>query len=233
MYWLYLVIFIMAVIIPDIFRKDFMGMPHERIDELMIFLLGGIGFLLFIFKEHQLTAQKKEKEREQRRLQQTATDLVESYTYIGEINRKMDLLMQIGIGLSNRTNLTEKHEKEVYKSIIESAKSLLKAECATLAFFNLKTKKVVEQINYDDKCGSLEQNTDIFTMEENVFVRQNGDFMIFCSNKTIDDIKSYLIVKTSDEFQGRDNNNQEILKYLTEQALILHAYVAKNPVNQK
>jgi hypothetical protein len=216
--------------IPDIFNVDILGISHERIDELMIFFLGGFGFLFFIRKEHQLTIQKKEKEREQRRLQQTAKDLIESYTYIGEINRKMDLLMQIGIGLSDRTNLTEKHEKEIYKSIIESAKLLLKSAGATLVFFNLQDKKIIKQICYDDKCGSLEQNTDIFSMEENIFVKHEKDFMVFCSNKTINNIKGYLIVRSFDEFQGQDNNNQEIMKYLVEQALILYAYITKNPV---
>lgn len=232
MYWLYLIIFIVAIMIPDIFNQDFRGIPHERIEELMIFLLGGFGLLLFIWKEHQLAIQKKEKDKEQRRLQQTARDLVESYTYIGEVNRKMDLLMQIGIGLSNRTNLTEKYEKELYKSITEAAISLLRAKCATLVFFDIKTKKVIKQIYYSDNCASFEQNIEIFSMEKNIFMKQEEDLIVFCSNKTIGDIKSYLIIKSFDEFQGRDNNNQEILKYLAEQALILFAYVAKNPFNK-
>ncbi|MDP1620133.1 MAG: hypothetical protein Q8M12_04000, partial [bacterium] len=86
MYWLYLIIFIIAVMIPDIFREDYFGIPHEQIEELAIFILGLLGFLFFILKEHQLVVQEKEKKREQRRLQQTARDLIESYSYIGEIN---------------------------------------------------------------------------------------------------------------------------------------------------
>lgn len=232
MYWLYLVIFVIAVLIPEIFRKDYFGLPHERIEELAIFLLGMIGFLFFILKEHQLAIQEKEKKREQRRLQQTARDLIESYSYIGEINRKMDLLMQIGIGLSERTNLNEKREKEIYQSITESASFLLKAECAMLVFFNIKTNKVIKHICHSEKCGSLEQNAAFFSMGENIFIKQVGKHIVFCSHETIDDVKSYLIIKSFDEFQGRDNNNQEIIKYLASQALILYSYIVKNPANK-
>ncbi|MDP1884436.1 MAG: hypothetical protein Q8L10_03620 [Candidatus Moranbacteria bacterium] len=232
MYWLYLAIFIIAVMIPDIFREDYFGIPHERIEELAIFLLGMLGFLFFILKEHQLAVQEKEKKREQRRLQQTARDLIESYSYIGEINRKMDLLMQIGMGLSERTNLNEKREKEIYHSITESATFLLKAECATLVFFNVRTNEIIKHVCHNDKCGSPEQKPDLFLMGENIFIKQSGDYIVFRSHETIDDIKSYLIIRSFDAFQGRDNNNQEIIKYLASQALVLYSYIAKNPVSR-
>ncbi|MFA7209188.1 MAG: hypothetical protein WC120_02790 [Parcubacteria group bacterium] len=232
MYWLYLMIFIIAVMIPDIFRDDYFGMPHEQIEELAIFLLGMIGFLFFILKEHQLAVQEKEKRREQRRLQQTARDLIESYSYIGEINRKMDLLMQIGMGLSERTNLSEKRENEIYQSITESASFLLKAECATLLFLDIGTNKVIKHVCHNEKCDSLEQDANLLLMGENIFIKQSGNHIVFRSHETVDNVKSYLVIKAFDEFQGRDNNNQEIIKYLASQALILYSYIAKNPISR-
>jgi len=233
MYWLYLLIFITVVMVPDIFKDNFLGMSHERVEEVAIFLLGSFGILLFIFKEKQIALEKKEKEKEQRRLQQTAKDLIESYSYIGEINRKMDLLMQIGMGLSDRTNLTEKHEKDIYRSITESATFLLKAECATLVFFDITSKRVIKHICHNDKCGSLDKNPELFSMEEDVFMKQVGESIIFCSHKIIDNVRGYVIVKTFDDFQAKDNNNQEIIKYLSDQALMLYSYIVKNPINKK
>jgi len=43
----------------------------------------------------------------------------------------------------------------------------------------------------------------------------------------------YLVVKSFDEFQSRDNNNQEILKYLASQALFLYSYLAKSSADNK
>ena len=229
MYWLYLIIFILAIMIPDIIHgTDRLGLPHERIEELAIFLLGMFGFLAFIFKERQLKVQQREREKGQQRLQQTAKDLIESYNYIGEINRKMDMLMHIGIGLSERTGLSKKREKEIYQSIIEAATFLLKGKCATIIFFNTKINKIIKDCCLDEKCSNLDRNEGFFAMDENVTIKFTQDFVVFRSNKTINDIRAYLIIKSFDEFQSRDNNNQEILKYLASQALFLYSYLSKS-----
>jgi len=227
MYWFYLLIFIIAVLIPDIIRTDIFGVPQERFEEFAIFVLGIIGFLFFILKEHQLDVQRKEKEREQRRLQQTAKDLVESYSYIGEINRKMDILMQIGIGLSERPSLNKTREAEIYKSILESANFLLKAECTSLRFVNTKAIRTIKEVSLNDKCNSF-KNDDLLKMGEHVHIKHFKDIMVVSSHRSINDIKTYLIISSFEASQGMDNNNQEILKYLVSQALYLYSYAAKN-----
>lgn len=227
MYWFYLLIFIVAVLVPDIIRKDFFGVPQEQVEELAIFILGISSFLFFILKEHQLDVQRKEKEREQRRLQQTAKDLVESYSYIGEINRKMDILMQIGIGLSERPNLNKAREQEIYKSILDSANFLLKSNCSSLRFVNVKSGRTIKDVSSNDMCPIF-KNSDLLKMGEHVYIKHFGDFIAVCSRKSINDIRTYLIMNSFDEVQGMDNNNQEILKYLVSQALYLYSYAARS-----
>ncbi len=233
MYWLYLIIFTIAVMIPDIFKSDVFGLHHEQIQELAIFLLGMAGFLFFIAKDHQLAIHHKEKEREQRRLQQTAKDLVESYSYIGEINRKMDMLMHIGLGLSERSTLNEKQEHEIYQAIIDSTTSLLKARCSTIRFVQVDTGRIVKDVVFDEKCRSFKDGINFFEMEDDIYMKNVEDFMIFRSEKTMNGIKSYLIVKSPDKFLSENNNNQEIIKYLTAQALFLYSYLAKSSIYQK
>lgn len=227
MYWFYLTIFIIAVMIPDIFREDAFGLQHEQIDQLAILIIGIAGFLFFIIKEHQLELQLKEKNNEQRRLQQTAKDLVESYSYIGEINRKMDMLMQIGIGLSERTNLNIKKERDICQSITEAASFLLKARCATIVFYDVNAKEIIRNVCLDEKCENLNTDADFFVMEDNVEIKSIDDNFIICSHKIINGVRSYLIIKSFDKNQSADNNNQEILKYLVSQTLFLYNAVDK------
>lgn len=228
MYWFYLIAFIIAVLVPDIIRSDLFGIPRNQAQELALFLLGMLSFLFFILKEHQLAIQKKEKEKEQRRLQQTAKDLVESYSYIGEINRKMDMLMRIGLGLSDRPAINRSKEKAIYQSIIDASNFLLKAECSTLRFVNVRTKHTVKEVNADKACRNY-SNSDLLKIGENIHIKNFKDHIIVSSHKAIDNIKGYLIIDKFDESQGKDNNNQEILKYLVAQALFLYSYAAKSP----
>ena len=74
--------------------------------------MGAMAFAIFIKNEQQLIFHKKEKEKDKKKIEQTVKDLVESYSYIGEVNRKMDLLMNTALGLSDRSVLSKAHEKE-------------------------------------------------------------------------------------------------------------------------
>jgi len=233
MYWLYLIIFTVAVMIPDIFKNDALGLHHEQVQEIAIFLLGMIGFLFFMVKDHQLSIHHREKEREQRRLQQTAKDLVESYSYIGEINRKIDMLMQIGMGLSERSTLNKQQERDIYQSIIDSSTSLLKAKCATIRFVRIDTGKIVKDVVFDENCRALKEVINFFEMEENIFIKTIDEFIVFRSQKIINGIQSYIIIKSPDKFLSENNNNQDIIKYLVSQSLFLHSYLSKSSIYQK
>lgn len=226
MYWFYLAIFIIAVLVPDIIRTDFYFLTETRLEELLIFLLGMIGFLIFAFKEHQLFIQKEEKAKSQKRLKQAAKDLVDSYSYIGEVNRKMDILMQIGLGLADRSEISKKKEKEIYYTIIDAANSLMKAKCSHLRFVDLKNQRTRKEISAGSECHRI-KNSELVGMGDNVNIKRKNGYLVAASFKQIDNVKGYLIVEGYNELEAENINNQEILKFLAMQALFLYTYVSR------
>lgn len=228
MEWYYLFIFILMLMVPRFFKEDVLGLSHEGVEEVALLMLGLIGFSFFMVKKYQLKRSIMEKEKESRRSQQTAKDLVESYSYIGEINRKMDMLMQIGIGLSNHTSLNKQKENELYKSIVEAASFLLKSDCSILLFMDINENKIKKQICFDHNCANFNKGADFLKMEKNVYIKQGEGYIVASSQKTVDGVKSYLISKSFDSFEANDNNNQEILKYLASQALFLYSFSNMN-----
>lgn len=223
MEWYYLIIFILAVMVPRLVTEDIFGLSPEMVEEIIIFILGLIGFAFFLTKRYQLRINIIEKEKEHRKLQQTAKDLVESYSYIGEINRKMDLLMQIGIGLTNHGNIEKHKENEIYKSILEASNFLLKAETSLLMFVDTRENRIKKELCLDNKCGCFNRSPEFLKMEKNVFIKKEGEYMIATSQKEMGGVRAYLIAKSFDQFQANDNNNQEILKYMASQALFLYS----------
>lgn len=226
MYWFYLIIFILAVLVPDVVRTDFYFLTETRLEELLIFLLGMAGFLIFIFKERQLFIQKEEKAKSQKRLKQTAKDLVDSYSYIGEVNRKMDILMQVGLGLSDRSAINKNKEKEIYHTIIGAASSLTKAKCSHLRFMDIKSRRTKREINTGDGYKKA-KNSELAEMGDNVNIKKKNDYLVASSFKQINGVKGYLIVEEYSELEAENINNQEILKFLATQALFLYSYVAR------
>lgn len=227
MYWIFTILFAIAVMIPDIIRGDVYFLAEERAEEVAIFILGSIAFLTFIQNERRMAIQKKEKERTQKKMDQAVKDLVDSYSYIGEVNRKMDILMEVALGLADHSILDRKKEKETYDSIINAANFLLKAESTTIRFINLKTNKTEKEIWLSKETGLVMSNEALTDMGENINIKKQNDALIVSSPQRIRDVKSYLVIKGYDENEEGKPKNMEILKLFASQAIFLYSYMLK------
>jgi len=229
MYWAYLVLFILAIFVPDFVKGGIYSFPHERLEELLIFSFGVIGFLIFIFKEHQLIVKEFEGKKIIKKLFNTNKELEASYTYIGEVNRKLDILMQVGLGLIKHGRRARTKEREAYDSILSAAVSLLKAKNAVLRFVDVGTNKTQKEMFYLDNCHSI-KNDEFLEMGEHVNIKKGERYVIASSFKNINNIKCYLIVEgcaegcaITESENVTTGNNDEILKFLASHALFLYA----------
>ncbi|NTU66638.1 MAG: hypothetical protein HGB08_01815 [Candidatus Moranbacteria bacterium] len=228
MYWIFLVLFITAVLVPDLIRGQVYFITEERAEEILIFVLGMIAFLTFINNERKIAHQKKEKEKAEKKIDQTVKDLVDSYSYIGEVNRKMDILMGVALGLSDRSALDRKKENEIYLSILNAATFLLKAESVMLRFVNIKTGRTEKEIKLPETGKMTVSNKVLVGIEENMNLKKQNDSIIISSSQKISDIKSFLVAHDYDENEENKPKNIEILKLFASQAIFLHSYMSKS-----
>ncbi len=227
MYWIFAIIFSIAIMIPDIIRGNISFLAEERAEEAAIFILGSVAFLTFVQNERRIAFQKKEKANTQKQMNQAMKDLIDSYSYIGEVNRKMDILMDVTLDLADFSALDKKKEKEVYESIINAASFLLKADSAMIRFINLKTNKIEKEISLSQHNSLNISNKDMVDMGENINVKKQEDILIISSPRKIGEIKSYIIVAGYDENEESKPKNMEILKLFASQAIFLYSYILK------
>jgi len=223
MYWIFSVLFIIAVMIPDIIRGNIYFLQEERAEEVVLFILGSVAFLTFLQNERRLAIQKKEKENAQKQMHQTVKDLVDSYSYIGEVNRKMDILMEVALGLADRSLLDRKKEREVYESIVNATNFLLKASTTTLRFINVETKKTEREFKMPEESSVHIPNENLIDMPENVNVKKEKNCLIIASSQKINQIKGYFIISDYDDTEEKKPKNIEILKLFASQAIFLYA----------
>ena len=228
MYWIFLIIFIITVLVPDLVRQDVSFLPEIRAEEILIFLMGALAFVIFLKNEQQLIFHKKEKEKDEKRIEQTVKDLVESYSYIGEVNRKMDILMNIALGLSDRKVLSQADEKEIYASIVSAANFLLKADLAALRFVDIKSWRIKKEFR-SEGSGNLVKNGQLSEIPENVNVKKFGECLVISSPQEIKNIRSYIMICGYDGEEENNPKNLEILKVFASQALFLYSYVHTQP----
>jgi hypothetical protein len=209
--------------VPDIIDGKLWIFSENRVEEILIFLLGATAFLIFIKSEQKLIFHKKEKEKDQKKINQTVKDLVESYSYIGEVNRKIDILMSVALGFSDSSNLNKSQEEEIYKSIVIATNSLLKAESTSLRLIDIDTKKTKKESRTKKENNSI-KNSELLAMEEKTTLKKNDDCLIISSGKKINGVKSYLIICGYDKEEESNSKNLEIIKVFVSQALFIYAY---------
>lgn len=224
MYWIFLILFIITVLIPDIIRGNVFFLSQIRAEEVAIFLMGAIAFIVLTRREEIILFQKKEKEADQKKIDQAVRDLLESYSYIGEVNRKMDILMNIALGLTDRSTLNRAKEEEIYQSIISAANFLMKADSSSLRFVNLKKGRTEKELNVLEKKVPV-KNSDLTEMKDEVTVEKKKGCLIVASTQKINDTKSYLLICGYDREAESNPKNIEMLKVFVSQALFLHSYV--------
>lgn len=232
MYWIFLILFIITILIPDMVRGPVFFLTEERAEEVAVFLMGAIAFLVFIQNEYKLSIQKKEKEKEQKKMKQAVKDLVESYSYIGEVNRKMDIIMSIALGLSDRSTLNKNREKEIYESIVSAANFLMKADYSLLRFVDNSNSRNLKEIKMEKKKVPV-FNEDLIKMGNSVNVKKIKDCLIICSPQKINEIRGYLIICGYDEEEEKNPKNMEILKVFASQALFLYSYLSLENGNKE
>lgn len=220
MYWIYLILFIFAVFTPDIIQRDFPYIPEEKAEELLIFILGSIAFLIFLQKEKQLFIKTKEKSKIQREASLTSRDLTDTYSYIGEINRKMDILKDIALGITEGPALTDDKKMELYHSIIHAVQMFSKSAHVSLRFINVKKSEIIKEIRSSKKAKCDIVNPTM--TKENRSFMETDDIFFIRSPKTVDDIVACIAIEKRNKNQKIED--PELIKALASQALFLFVF---------
>jgi hypothetical protein len=219
MYWIYLVFFILAVFSHDIVQHGFGFISRSALEELLILGLGVFGFGIYMWKDRQINTEQEAKKLGQKKLDRALKDLVESYSYIGEVNRKMDILMNVALGLTDRSTLNKKKEEEIYHTIINAANSLAQADCSFLRLINIETNAIIKEIGAH-KCKIKVEMKELIGMHDGINVKKENGTLVVSSRQTIKKIRSFLIIQN---YKQAEEKSEELLKVLASQALFVHS----------
>lgn len=205
MQWIYLILFACAVLVPELIRRDFSRIQEERIETVLIFFFGVIGFLIYFAKEKSLIRHLSDKLRLQQERQDMTRDLSDSYSYIGEVNRKMDLMMSLVLDLPEAAMLFRKGEKKnVYRSLASAILLFSKSDTFSLRIVDREERRMEKEIREggNEECFAVPMDT--LLASDQVF-REEGGCVIARSPKSIGPYSAYLIFpKTVNRHEDRE-----------------------------
>lgn len=223
MYWINLVLFVAIVFVPEFVRHGVGILPENTVEELFLFGFGMLWFGLFMFREKQLEKTDKERSKNQRSLNQLSKDLNTSYSYIGESNRKLDILKSIILGISAGERLTEKKCKELLYVVLQSAQLLARSNRVMLRFIQENDDTILKEIKNDPELvfNLAKEDAQKLNGKGHVFW-ENKDCFVFAARGHSLEVKAMLVV-----FKDASHHNIEdieILKTLVSYALFIFSH---------
>jgi hypothetical protein len=200
--------------VPDIIKNEVFTLGEEKAEEIAIFMLGIVGFLIFLFTEKRHSRNLEEKIKMQKEASTTFKDLKYSYSYIGEINRRLDILINIISNPPEDLNDFITKKEKAYESISNSIKILGKTNNFAIIFFNKKTSKIEEEFIEGKKIISGIKD-DIYRKDKCII--ETDKYTAVCSPNNIGDLSARIIIPKR---KNQSFEDLELMKSLASQALL-------------
>lgn len=220
MYWIYLVIFILAILTPKFIQHEFFLLKENDIESLLIFCFGAFGFMVYLAKEKMLLRVFREKLHLQKQTNIITRDLSDSYSYIGEMNRKLDIVKELIFTLPKTTSESlGKGPGAVYRPLLEAASMLAKTDQVTLCFAEKKSKEWKAAYPKDNAQRLVDRfaPAELFLKEK--FFWETNDVIIVRSPRSAKGMSAFLLFsKTRNHFEDSD-----VFKLLVSEALLLYS----------
>lgn len=220
MFFLYLVIFIVIVSTPFIVQDGFWIFMEDDAEALLLLCAGVVSFFIYRFRDYQVFQNIKDRVRLQRLFARAQRDLSESYSYIGQANRRADIMYEIFSDLSRVTSDQYDH------AIADALEMLPHAKEYSFRLINLATMHNVTKI---DQSKNLQRLPDAIFCKKNASrMYRHRDILFVYSEVPEQQIRSCLAVP----FSERAEDDAEFFKALTAYFIMIYALHKNSCINQ-
>ncbi len=203
---IYLIFFALAVLSPSIYARDYFGVPEAILEEATIFLFGLAGIMTFTRYERLVERREQEQAKIQSDLDRVKTELIESYAYIGSINRKFELVKS----MANNTSLSvadrSRIPKELLQALTKNALAAVSAQAALLRIMDLdKLRTEAEFYAFQkEKVPFRVANRELKTLDERkgkhafILTEDGQEVLVIPSAQADRQVKAFLILLLSE-----------------------------------
>lgn len=223
MYWIYLTLFVLAILTPQFIAREVGFLREEDVEALLIFCFGAFGFMIYLAKEKTLLKLIREKLHLEKQTSLITRDLSDSYSYIGEMNRKLDIVQDFIFDLPKVTAVALKDESNIYTSLLETVSLLGKTDQVALCFVHTRNK-TMECVYEKNGANFFAQSlTAAELLAEGKYFWQTNDRAVVRSPRQARGVSAFLVFgKTVNRIEDSD-----VFKILVSQALLLYMFEGK------
>jgi hypothetical protein len=225
MYFIYFTVFVLMVFTPVMVSNRVLGMSslgEEPTEVMIILFLGAIGFAIYLWQEKKFKINFKKRIEVQKESHQIFKDLGEAYSYIGEVNRKLEIMKGTALGISENF---EKRGALAYVPFFQAFALLGKSKKIIIQFWDLQNKQLLGEVKTDAKLkiDSGVKCEDVLDRDEKFL--ETEDYYFAKSPKDIQGVVGLVAIKRI--LSSHKVEDPEMLKALVAEALQLFVIAGK------
>ena len=229
----YLIFFVLAVMTPSIVPKDMFGVPQQHIEEILIFLFGLGGLGTFTLYERLMERRTKERDDAIQSAERAMKELVESYRYIGSVNRQIDVLKKHVNETSMELMGKRAYWKDLLLSLAANAAACTNAKRVLIRFVELEKLRTDREVYHhlEGKKMIKISNRELRELHEmgsshQILASEGSRILVVPSDKRDSPIKAYLLFELDKDHT--DDLEVPLVKVFANQAeLIYHNLISK------
>ncbi|TAK96432.1 hypothetical protein EPO05_01855 [Patescibacteria group bacterium] len=188
MYWIYLIVFTLMVFVPVFVAQDLGPLTEEAAESLLILMFGSIGFLIFLWEEQQAKRNFLRRMRAQKESHRTFRDLKDAYSYIGELNRKVDVLKETSQHISDAPD-----KRELYVPYLDALRLFGKAKVVELHFLDVAQRQTLQVV---PNASKLAERVDLWeTIKRSENFIEDDDLFLVQAPMVIENVTAVAVLK--------------------------------------
>lgn len=223
MFFLYLTIFILIVSTPFLVADGYWIFAEDETEAVVLLCAGVVSFMIYRLKDYQVFENIKDRVRLQRSFARAQKELSESYSYIGQANRRTDIMYDIF------SDLTHISSEDYDDSIMRAMELLPYTNKYSFRFINLAKEKAYDAVSSSGEFDHLPDN--LFCKSNNVRSYRHKDMLFVYSDATDKNLRTCIALPYSEKAE----NDIEFFKALTAYFTMVYVFhkhsCAKNSTN--
>lgn len=222
LYWAYLVVFIANVMVPIFVHEGYISiftLPAQVVEMICLFVVGIFGFSLYAFKYYSHEHFTRECAICRRDIVKISKDLSFSYNYIGEINRKIDILKGLVLMPTGSESEYFRSKKEAYKSILRAIEGLAECRSFFAGLYDKKTFEPIKIVRRGEK-DPLESEVSRMLKDAKTNAFSFGEHYVVKTDCNSSGICAFVVLKKN----SLKNETIDLVKTILRKMLFLHMY---------
>ncbi len=229
----HLTFFVLAVMSPSLITHDYFGIPQQHLEELFIFVFGLAGLMTSGLHQRIVEQRTKERDAAQSSADRAKGELIESYKYIGSVNRQIEVLKQFANQASMSLLKDDAYWKDLLLSLAANAASSANAECVLIRFVDIDTLRTEREVMHDlgKKRALRVANKELKRLHDfgsqHAFMRieDGSEILAVPSDRKEGGVKAFLLLATDPS--RTSDTEASIVKVFANQAELIYHHLAK------